>query len=480
MSASFQGLVRHELRLAVRDGPARLRGRAIMLALLLVLPVLIGGLLAWRARSAAAVPQSALGIVSAVNAGLLLLMLSGASVYVLRSFHDRGDLDLLLSAPIPPRRVLAAKAMAVHTSVALPLLIMMSPFLLAAAWFGHPGWLGGIAMIVITAVIATSLAFVVCGWLFRHFGARRARIAIQIFGGVFAAGVAILGQAPNFAPRAFGALMDRLAPVPPAPLDWPARAVFGAPLPLLAMAGLAVAAAAGAATLAADQMGRATTAGAPAVTSRRQRHFQSGVQRILLTKELRLLGRDPELLAAISLQLAYMVPAFGLIFAGGGVSPARLASACVLFAALLPASLGWLTICGEDAPDLIAAAPVPRAAVLRAKLLAACLPALALAIGPILFVMSQSPVAGLAALVVAPVAAFGAAIQQHWVGRPQPRRRFRYRQKGSMLLAISEYVMAAAWSGTARLLIAGSPWVLATVLLAALVLFASWRLREAG
>ncbi len=481
--ASIFWLVRHELRLALRDGSARLRTRAIVATLVLVLPTLVGTFLAWRLRGSAAMPHGAFGLLVAANAGLVLLMLSGASVYVLRSFHDRGDLDLLLAAPIPARRVLAAKAVAVHASVSLPLLVIFSPFLIASALFGHPGWLGGIVMIMVTAVIATSLAFGLATALFRLIGARRARKVIQIGGGVFAAVVAIGGQAPTFAPEFFTGLGKALSAPPMPPFDWPARALFGDPLPLLAMVLLAAGAATLAAQLASANLG---SQGDPAEAARAaatpSRAFRTGARRrgplgVLLQKELRLLGRDPELLAAVALQLAYMVPAFGLIFVGGGVTNARMAAACVLFSGLLPSSLAWLTICGEDASDLIRAAPVEHDTVLQAKLLAACLPALAMVTLPLLYLMSQSLRAGLVALMLAPIAAVGAAFQQYWIGRPQPRRTFRYRQRGSMLLAISEYVMAGCWAGTASLIVHGLAWAVLPALVAVAVLLGSRMLR---
>jgi ABC-2 type transport system permease protein len=481
--ATLIWLVRHELRLAMRDRSMRLRTRVIVAIIVLVLPVLIGTAMAWRLRDAPAVPYDAFGLLVAINAGLVLMMLSGASVYVLRSFHDRGDLDLLLAAPIPARRVMAAKAVAVHASVSLPLLVVFSPFLIASALFGHPGWLGGIVMIVVTAVFATSLAFGVATLLFRLVGARRARMAIQVGGGVFAAVVAIGGQAPTFAPRYFSALGRVLAAPPPAPFDWPARAMFGEPLPLLAMVLIAAGSAALASGLASARLG---SHGDPEdearATATPSRAFRAGTRRrgllaVLLQKELRLLARDPELLAAVALQLAYMVPAFGLIFMGGGVTAARLAAACVLFSSLLPSSLAWLTICGEDAPDLMMAAPVSPDTMLNAKLLAACLPALALVALPVFYVLSIDFRAGLLALLFVPVAAVGAALQQYWIGRPQPRRTFRHRQRGSMLLAVSEYVMAGCWAGTVSLLVHRSPWALLPGLVAVSVLLGSRLLR---
>ena len=329
---------------------------------------------------------------------------------------------------------------------------------------GHPGWLGGIAVLIAAAVIATSLAFVLVAGIFRGLGARRGRILVQVGGGAFAAGVAILAQTPNLAPETWQQMMTFVAQQPPAPLNWPARAVLGEALPLLALAGVAWAAATAASRLAARRLADA----GPVETGRAMpgrpmaRRFRAGSPRTLLVKELRLLWRDAELLSSIALQLAYMVPAFALIFAGGGVSPGRLAAACVLFSGLLASSLGWLTICGEDAPDLIASAPVPPAMVARMKIVAGCAIPLAMVAVPVGVTLVQDLRAGLVAVLLCPLAAALAAVQQLWAGKPARRKVFRFRQRGSLLLAISEYVMAGAWAGTAALWVAGSWWAAGT------------------
>ena len=476
-SPSLWWLARHELRLALRDSRGSPWLRALIIVIVLLVPTIIGTALAWNVRNAPDTPRAVFGYVSAGSAAMVLLLLSGAGVYVLRRFHDRSDLDLLLSAPVPPTRVFAAKALAVYISVGLPMLVFVGPFLVASALFGHPGWLGGIVMVMVAAVIASSLAFITSSWLLRLVGARRGRTIIQVASGAFAALIAVAGQTVNFAPKLFNGVTGRFAAPPPPPLDWPARAVFGEPLPLAIMMLLAVASALLAARVATRDLGQPQQFAPVAPRARRPPRFAGGQFRMLLTKELRLLGRDPELVAVIALQMAYMIPAFGLIFAGGVMSPARLAAAAVLFAGLLTSSLAWLTICGEDAPELIAAAPVPEDIVVRAKLAAACLPALLLVLPAVAVIAVMDRQAGLLALLLCPVAAVSAGIQQFWAGKPQPRRTFRFRQKGSMLLALSEYAMAGCWSAAASLTIRGSAFGLLAAAVALLVLGLSWLTR---
>ncbi len=481
----FGWLVRHELRLVLRDRSATSVVRRVLALLVLMLaPVAIGVFFAWNLRRSPAVPVAGFGLVLAANVGLVLVMLSGACVYVLRAFHDRGDLDLLLSAPIPPARVLAAKSVAIHAAVALPLLVLSAPFLIVSAFLGHPGWLGASVEIIVTAMVATSLAFVITAALFRAVGSRRARIIIQVSGGLFAATVAILGQAPSFAPGSLDGLQARFSGRPMAPFDWPARAIFGAPLPLVGMVAFGIVCAVAASRMAARNLAEATPvadADAAIVAKAGRYRFRAGLLPIILLKELRLLWRDPELLSQLALQLAYMIPAVALIFSGGGgVSPARLAATSVIFAGLLSSALAWLIICGEDAPELIDSAPVTKAIVARAKLLAACVVPIAILVTPLAIIASSSIRGSLIALVFCLAAAVSAALQQAWASQPQRRITFRFRRKGSLLLAAGEYVMAASWSAAAAAFIQHLQWAVLPALLSVVIMLVSRSARSTG
>src|SRR5258705_13050330 len=70
------------------------------------------------------------------------------------------------------------------------------------------------------------------------------------------------------------------------------------------------------------------------------------------------------------MQLLYLLPPFFLLsrmFYGEGNGAALLVPVLIMAAGQLAGGLAWLAISGEDAPDLIATAPVPAARVWRAK-----------------------------------------------------------------------------------------------------------------
>jgi ABC-2 type transport system permease protein len=83
----------------------------------------------------------------------------------------------------------------------------------------------------------------------------------------------------------------------------------------------------------------------------------------LRRKEWRLLMRDPWLMSQSLMQLLYLLPPTLLMwrsFAFGGKAAAILVPVLIMAAGQLAGGLAWLTISGEDAPDLVLTAPVPR------------------------------------------------------------------------------------------------------------------------
>jgi len=446
-------LVAHEFRVTWRaKAGGGLLQRLVPILLLLIVPAFAGPWFAYSLRGFIA-DEAVVGMVALSTGALLLMYVSTATPLVLRGFNERADLDLLLAAPIPPQRVLAAKAVAIYASAALPTLVLLAPFLLAAGIFGHVRWLAALPVMLALSVIATSLAFALVRLLFAGVAPRRARIILQIGGGLMGAAVFLVGQAYAAVP-AFSAAVARLAAHPPAPpLDWPARAALGDPLDLAAILLVAALSSMSAARLAVGALSAADVPSAPRARAITRRvRFHAGTLRCVIVKELRCIARDPELLSQLTLQLVYILPIAVLIFSGVGSATAvgpRGAAALTLFAGLLASNLAWLILCGEDAPDLLAAAPAEPRRVAFAKLVAACLPPMA---GVVLLgsaLALRYPYPALVAFGTALGAALSAAMLQGRFGKPQPRRAFRRRQRGSLLLAIGEFAVISTWSGLA-------------------------------
>ncbi len=483
----FAWLVRHELRLALRGtGRARTgwRGwlaRTAPLLLLAAVPV-VGGIGLGIALGVAEPGHRGLGFdvpsgpIGAVVIALFVLMMSTAAIGVLRTFHDRGDLDLLLAAPIPAARVLAAKSVGVAVSVAAPFIVVIAPFGLTRAVLGQPGWIGVVTMVGVDAMLATAIAIVAVGGLVAALGPRPARVVVQLGAAAIGGAVFLATQAPSFAPILARRLFDVAIRPWPTPLDWPARAALGELVPLAAMIGIAVAAI----SLAARRGARAFVAsgdsgrgGAKAQTTTVR--FHAGLTRAIVVKELRLIARDPELITQIALRLIYLIPAAALLVRGrhdGGATSSgpAIAAAATAFATLLASSFAWIVVAAEDAPDLLAAAPRTAAVIARAKLIAATAIPLTLVAVAAIAVAAVDPAAAAATLGVGIVAAVTAAQLQAWFGKPAPRSAFRRRAQASFVIGVGELILAAAWAATANLLAQGSAWAAAPALVAAMII----------
>jgi ABC-2 type transport system permease protein len=209
-----------------------------------------------------------------------------------------------------------------------------------------------------------------------------------------------------------------------------------------------------AATLAATG---APTGGERARSADRDTSFRAGLGRNLRRKEWRLLARDPSLFAQLGLQIVYTIPIAVVLLRSEALPTAlALAPTIVVIAAQVSASLSWIMVSGEDAPELMATAPVSVADVDHIKLSAVGLPVL---------VIIALPLAGLAliswqvALLTALFAAVGAtstALLNFWHPMPGNRRGMLRRHSQSKLIALIEHALAISWAIAIVLALAGS------------------------
>ena len=90
----------------------------------------------------------------------------------------------------------------------------------------------------------------------------------------------------------------------------------------------------------------------------------------LRQKEWILLRRDPWLVSQTLMQLLYLLPPALLLWRSYGEGTGALVvlvPVLVMAAGQLAGGLAWLAISGEDAPDLVATAPIPSSSIVRAK-----------------------------------------------------------------------------------------------------------------
>jgi ABC-2 type transport system permease protein len=401
------------------------------------------------------------------------LMLSQAMEMVTRAFYARADLDLILASPVSARKVFAIRIAAIAASTSLMAVPMAGAFINVLAWLGGPHWLAAYGVILAMGAAATAVAVALTVTLFATLGPKRTRLVSQIVAAVVGAGFVIgvqiaaivsTGEISRFAVFRSLAVLSH-APNLHSPFWWPARAVLGN-LPALALV-LLVSLALLLASIAVFSMRFADLAAAAAgistqraLSRSRPRGFQHATPaQTLRRKEWVLLRRDPWLVSQTLLQVFYLLPPALMLwrnFRNDGGALTVLIPICVMASGQLAGGLAWLAVSGEDAPDLVASAPVRGDRVLRAKI-EAVMGCVALVMAPFLIAFAlMSLLDALIAVVGIVVAAGSATLIQLWFRTQAKRTQFRRRQTSSRMATFAEAFSSITWAATAGLAAAGT------------------------
>jgi ABC-2 type transport system permease protein len=492
----------HETRLAWRDwawllsGGRRRRGYAVAMGLLGFVVFMHGLAYLTLARSMdfASPPDKRLLIT--VGGTLLLywsLMLSQAMEAVTRAFYARGDLDLILSSPASAGRLFAVRIGAMAVSVAAMTLALAAPAINVLAWLGGARWLAAYGVVMALAMAAVAISVMLTIVLFRVIGPKRTRLAAQIVaaavGASFVIGVqfvAILsvGTLSRIVLFQSAVVVDHAPdidsfwwlPADAAMGDWPALIV------VVALGAIALAAAI---RFCAPRFGElALAAGgvshSPASPRRRATTFRpQSPGQALRRKEWVLLWRDPWLMSQSLMQLLYLLPPFFLLsrsFYGGGHGVALLVPVLIMAAGQLAGGLAWLAISGEDAPDLIASAPVTAARVWRAKAEAVA-GAIGMVFGPLVILLAiAEPILAVATLLGIAIAGASATLIQFWFRAQVKRSLFRRRHVSSRIATFAEALSSIIWAGAGALAVIDFRFAVVPGAIALSILAGAWML----
>lgn len=495
--------LRHEMRLAWRDWLSMMtagkrRGLPIAALGLAAFAIFMHGLAYAMILGAPGLDGPPDGhtllMVSAALIAGLSLMLSQALESVTRAFYARGDLALILTSPATAGHLFAVRIAALAVTTAGMALLLAAPFINILIWFGGAHWAGAYAAILALAMASVAAAAALTILLFRTIGPRRTRGMAQVLAAVIGAAFAItlqLGAILSFGtlpstqtPRLAAALIA--APGPDHPLWWPARAVMGQPLPLAELTLVSILSLVLAIVVFAPRFGRYALAASEeahaAVPGVRPARFHAPSPAwALRRKEWTLLVRDPWLMSQTLMQLLYLLPAAFLVWRNfqGAQTATLIVPMLIVAAGQLAGGLAWLAVSGEDAPDLIASAPVPSGLVLRART-EAVLGAIAAIFAPFVALMSlRSPAAALTAMAGVAVAAVSSTAIQYWFRSQARRSLFRRRQTSSRVATFAEALSSTFWAGTGALLAAGTWLALVPGAIAAMILAAAWLISPA-
>lgn len=490
---SFLWLLGHEMRLGWRGGFLLRGGRRPKASLIItvVFVLAVGGFggvpigLALRGHSlmefSAFAPIADLALLT-----VFTLMLSQTLIGAVSLLYERADFDLLLSSPIKPSRVLAVRSLTMAFNAALIFCVLLTPMLVPIAVLGHPDWLMAYGVIAALSLAAAGVGLSTAIGLFALIGPKRTKVVGQVLGAVVGAAFfffsqirSILGgkQADSLWNEVVGRAIQGGLDLPE-PLTWPARALLGEPLPAAMILGVAAMIFA----LSVGALGRRFSDDASAaygsdsrkasVSASTRGRFGASAFGATVTKELRLILRDPGLISQVLLRVLYMIPLVFVVLRTAGdkqeLAVASAAGGLAFMAGQVAGSLSWITVSAEDAPELLAASPAPMRLIWRAKVTGALLPLAILLAIPLGVLAWLRPWAALYAALGCLGSAYCAAWINVWMQKPGSRRDFRRRRDAALVATIAELIVGAFWGGAVGLAVAGLAWALIPLALAIL------------
>ena len=502
---SLAWFARHEARLSWRDMTAMLTAGRRMRARRII-PWILGFALALHAVAwlvirnvTAHASGNDLHALVVVTATMLLIgaaMLSQAMESVTRILYSRSDLELILSAPVRAERIFAVRIAAMALSGLLISAFLMVPFINVLIWRDGPHWLGAYGLLVAISLVNTALAVALTLNLFQLVGPRRTRLAAQIaaaiIGGVFVIGLQIAAMFSGGPLSRISFLQSRavLAHVPGAQswVWWPARAALGDWRCLAVCIGVALVLFLATVVRYAPRFAGHVIAASSAadITSRTapgERRFQvRSTAATLRHKERTLILRDPWLISQSLMQLLYLSPPALLLWHNYGRtnSAVILVPVLTMAAGQLAGGLAWLSISGEDAPDLVGSAPVTASGLLRAKI-EAVMQCIAIIFCPFAAVLAlSSPAQALVAVAAIAAAAGSSTAIQLWFRAQAKRSQFRRRHTSSRIATFAEAFLSITWAAAGGIAASGSLASLVVAAIAILLLWTVWRLSPAS
>jgi ABC-2 type transport system permease protein len=476
-------LAGHEFRLGWRDWVAlmtagrRSRARTVTVALI-VFAAFMHVFAYWIvARYADADLASDTATLVGITGTLVLswsLLLSQAMESVTRAFYARSDLDLILTSPVSARKVFAVRMSRIAGAAVMIAVLLAAPFINVLAMLGGSRWLAAYGVVASMGAVATVAALALTIALFRLVGAKRTRLIAQIvaavIGAAFVIGLQIAAIFSSGSISRFTALQSEWmlahAPDTGSAFWWPAHAMLGDMQALAAVVLFSFALLSISIALFSGRFGdHALAAAGVSSTVVRQRRWSLSFRRrsashVLRQKEWTLLLRDPWLISQTLMQILYLLPPALLLwvtFRSGAGSYVVLIPVVVMAAGQLAGGLAWLSISGEDAPDLVASAPIAARRILQAKI-EAVIGMIALVFAPIVVMLAFDSLFAAVVAALGILAAASAATLIQLCFRTQAKRsQFRRRQTSSRIATFAEAFSSIAWAATSGL-VAAATW----------------------
>ena len=468
---SLLWLLKHELRLWWRDLTSQPGGRLIAILISSGLFLLLGlwglgGLIGSQpATDLQDLPDAALWV--AVVLWLILFELSFVQAITLSlvRIFERGDLDLLVSSPLPERVIFASRLLMIVLRQILSFWWVW--ILFVALTLAIPPLLNSIPVFLLLLINSASLAMLTTLKLVEWMGAKQARAVSQLLSVGLSVALLLVARLASgngsSALQSWGELFSPDSPLGVNSWIWfPARAALGDLPSLLLNLGISW----GLAWWSVEGLHHSfiqgtqhslTTNRSSSPTPAPEIRFRAQLFFLVISKEWRLILRNPYLLSQIGLQLfscvllLFVIPGAGLL---AWIDLAHLLAAvtCVI-SYLLVSALASICISGEEAMDLLRSAPVARVRLQRLKLLSILIPVWMLFLG-VLGVLALRGIDWQIALWVNLGSTISAALLGLWNAQPRPLGDLATRQKApdaDLVLSVLSFLCPYTWSAAAIL-----------------------------
>ncbi len=174
----------------------------------------------------------------------------------------------------------------------------------------------------------------------------------------------------------------------------------------------------------------------------------------MIVKELKLIARDPLLIAKSLVQGVALVPLMLLLVRKSQLA-GLLGASLVLLASMLAGIFAWIAVSGEEAPDLLGSSPVDDDRLRWLKVAAALLPVGVLCTPFLAWYAYLSWRLFAIVVVFLTLSLASAGVIQVWTGVPGSGRDLRVRNRKNILANLVESMATFGWAGACYLAMAG-------------------------
>lgn len=449
------------------------------------------------------------GIQTTAGAIVLTLVMSGISMNLMGSFMtmtEKGDLDLLLSSPLPPHRFVAARLMAatwrsfcIYTGFAII-------FFAASIVTVSPMFASIFVVVAGIALFDSAITYLIARQALLWFGLRKGRMVTV---GLGAMGVisGLLGYQMITASGSLGRLAEHDRD-PSSLLNhfhdsvvgftsnfgWLGSTVLGNWLGALVILGIGVASFILVLAYVGQRFDHDVAAlngqsdhGPKRAAKVSAKRFRRSPVMMVFHKEWLSLIRDPLFFSQLVVPLFTMVPFIGFIWTAiqhpedqaemGPVLGSVFAGITVFNVTMLTSSLAWLVASVEEARDLLQASPMEPRVIIQGKILAASAPAIIELILITILTTWTWPHAAVSVFVMGMAACAGACMVEF--SRPRPTKRPKMTQRPDRSLIVVLYVLAIGllWAVAAGLAAAAQLWWILPAVGALTMSYLAWATR---